>query len=190
MQFAMKHAEEGLVRRLAAAQFSVLGIVPVVNLVIIEGLPALAHYFSLAAAADASATVAHEAVLNLLDAKLYASDGNRCLALVHTCEMVCLLVIMAAFVEACTHNALSLCRRLRLISMLLFQLQCSGRLSSFSGVLAIKLLAALLVQGRSGAVTPQASEAHCICEGVCVYVLSSVATFLMPLCVGTNSLQL
>ena len=45
----MKHAKEpeGLVRRLAAAQFSVLGIVPVVNLVTIEGLPALARYFSL-----------------------------------------------------------------------------------------------------------------------------------------------
>ena len=172
MQFAMKHAEEpeGLVRRLAAAQFSVLGIVPVVNLVTIEGLPALARYFSLAAA-----TVTHQAVLLLLDAQLHASDGNRCLALVHTCEMVCLLVIMPTFVEACSHNALSLCRRLRLISMLLFQLQCSGRLSSFSGLLAIKLLAALRVQGRSGAVTPQASEAHCICEGVCVYVLSSVA---------------
>ena len=125
----MKHAKEGLVWRLAAVQFSVLGIVPivpVVKLVTIADSLALARYFSLAAAADASATVTHEAVSLLLDAKLHVSDGNRCLALVHTCKMVCLLVIMAAFVEACSHNALSLCRRLRPISTLLFQLRCSG----------------------------------------------------------------
>jgi hypothetical protein len=105
-QFAMKRAQEALVRRMGAVQRAVLCIVLVVNAAAVAASLASTPYFSLAAGADASAATAFisnqtEAGASLrLEARRHASVGNTCVAVAEVCFVVCLLVIMTAFVGA------------------------------------------------------------------------------------------
>jgi len=105
-QFAMKRAQEALVRRMGTVQRAVLCIVLVVNAVAVAASLASTPYFSLAAGADASAATAFssnqtEAGASLrLEARRHASVGNTCVAVAQVCFVICLLVIMTAFVGA------------------------------------------------------------------------------------------
>ena len=105
-QFAMKRAQEALVRRMGAVQRAVLCIVLVVNATAVAASLASTPYFSLAAGADAYAAAASisnqtEAGASLrLEARRHASVGNTCVAVAHVCFVLCLLVIMTAFAGA------------------------------------------------------------------------------------------
>jgi len=105
-QFAMKRAQEALVRRMGAVQRAVLCIVLVVNAVAVAASLASTSYFSLAAGADASAAAAFisnqmdAGASLLLEARRHASVGNTCVAVAQVCSLLCLLVIMTAFVGA------------------------------------------------------------------------------------------
>jgi len=105
-QFAMKRAQEALVRRMGAVQRAVLCIVLVVNAAAVVASLASTSYFSLAAGADASAATAFssnqtDAGASLrLEARRHASVGNTCVAVAEVFFALCLLVIMAAFVGA------------------------------------------------------------------------------------------
>ena len=105
-QFAVMRAQEALVRRIGAVQRVVLCIVLAVNAVAVAASLASTAYYSLAAGADASAAAAFSSnqtdagELLLLEAKRHASVGNTCLAVAHTCNVCCLLVIMTAFASA------------------------------------------------------------------------------------------
>ena len=103
-QFSVKRAQEALVQRMGTVQRVVLGIVLVVNAVAVAASLASTAYFSLAAGADASAAAAfsnnNTAVGKsfLRDAESHADVGYTCIAVVHTCNVSCLLVIITAFV--------------------------------------------------------------------------------------------
>jgi hypothetical protein len=105
-QFAVKRAHDALVRRMGAVQRFVLCIVLVVNAVAVAASLASTAYFSLAAGAEASAATAFSSNQTeageslLLEAKRNASVGNTCVAVMHSCNVGCLLVIMAAFAGA------------------------------------------------------------------------------------------
>ena len=104
-QFAVKRAHDALVRRIGAVQRVVLCIVLVVNAVAVAASLASTAYFSLAAGADASAATVFssnqtEGELLLLEAKRHASVGNTCVAVMHSCNVSCLLGIMTAFAGA------------------------------------------------------------------------------------------
>jgi hypothetical protein len=105
-QFAMKRAQEALVRRMGAVQRIVLCIVLIVNAAAVAASLASTHFFSLAAGADASAAAAFlsnqtDAGASLrLEARRHASVGNTCVAVAQVCFVLCLLVIMTAFAGA------------------------------------------------------------------------------------------
>jgi hypothetical protein len=105
-QFTVKRAEEALVLRMGAVQRVVLCIVLVVNAVAVAASLASTAYYSLAAGAEASAAAAFSSnqteagELLLFDAKRHASVGDTCVAVVHSCTVSCLLVIMTAFAGA------------------------------------------------------------------------------------------
>ena len=105
-QFVVKRAEGALAWRIGALQRGLLAIVIAVNVVAVAASLASAHYFSLAAAADASAATAFTANQSdaglslLLEAKHFTRDGNTSDAVSGVCIVAALVIIMAAFVGA------------------------------------------------------------------------------------------
>ena len=105
-QFALKRAQEALVRRMGAVQRFVLYIVLMVNAVAVAASLASTAYFSLAAGADASAAAAFSSNQTetgeslRLDARRHARIGNTCIAVIQVCFFVCLLIIMTTFAGA------------------------------------------------------------------------------------------
>ena len=106
-QFLVKLAEGALARRIGALQRGVLAIVIAVNVVAVPASLESAHYFSLAAAADASAAAAFSknqsdtGLSLLLEAKHFTRDGNTFDAGV--CIVAALLIIMAK--TTCSHHS-------------------------------------------------------------------------------------
>ena len=105
-QFALKRAQEALVRRMGAVQRFVLCSVLMVNAVAVAASLASTAYFSLAAGADASAAAAFSSNQTetgeslRLDARRHARIGNTCIAVIQVCFFVCLLIIMTTFAGA------------------------------------------------------------------------------------------
>ena len=105
-QFALKRAQEALVRRMGAVQRFVLCSVLMVNAVAVAASLASTAYFSLAAGANASAAAAFSSNQTetgeslRLDARRHARIGNTCIAVIQVCFFVCLLIIITTFAGA------------------------------------------------------------------------------------------